>query len=131
MRPDRADEPREPATWDIAMAEHEASLTRGTRVRIMPGEGCHHHGTQEAGVTGMVIDVEPPGRFKYRPAATHPYLVLFDRPLPITRSHITFWYYAAAELTPIPWPTPDEIVARVHRDLLLPVQREGGGGEGE
>lgn len=116
----------EPTAWDRAMADHEAQLKTGTRVRIMPGEGCHHHGEQEAGVTGIIIDmfVVTPGV-----AVGHPYVVLFDRPLWITKSYMPTWVYAAGELTPIPWPTPEEVVADVLRSLA-PDEGPAGDGRG-
>ena len=88
--------------WDAVLREHEAALTVGTRVRIMPGEGCHHHGTQEAGVTGVVISTEE--------TEPHNFLVLFDRPLPIIRTYLTVWTYSAVELTPI---THEEVLADI------------------
>lgn len=108
------DDPAPPTAWELAVAEHEATLVKGTRVRIMPGEGCHHHGEQEAGVTGVILAV---GLSRFPPSENHPYCVLFDRPLWITKSQMTTWYYAAAELTPVPWPTPEEVV----RDTLARV----------
>lgn len=104
------DDDEAPSAWDQAVAAHEVSLRKGQRVRIMPGEGCHHHGEQEAGVTGIIIRVYPSSR-------DHRYTVLFDRPLWITRTHIAVWCYAASELTPIPWPTPEEVVADTLRRL--------------
>lgn len=107
-------------TWDRRMREHEASLVKSQRVRVMPGEGCHHHGEQEAGITGVIVaaNVPVPGDPK-----DHQYLVLFDRPL---RTSIWASCYAAAELTPIPWPTPEEVVADTLRVL-----RAADPGEGE
>lgn len=111
MRPDPMPDAQETA-WDAALRAHETTLVRGQRVRVMPGEGCHSHGEQEAGLTGVIIDTKHP-TIPGVPLSAHRYLVLFDRPLWITRSSISTWFYAAGELTPIPWRTPEEVVVGI------------------
>ena len=86
-------------------ADHEATLTVGTRVKIDLGE-CNFlgtwHGTVEQGVTGVILNIV----YAERPT-DHAYEVLFDRPIPPNRQT---WRYSSYELQPVPWPTPEELV---------------------
>lgn len=79
---------------------HAERLTVGARVRVNLSGECSiggRHGSREDGATGMVIsDDSKIGN----PLEGHPYCVWFHQPF--TRPLMRSWFYAAAELEPIP-----------------------------
>lgn len=111
------DEDEAPVHWiDQMRADHEATLTVGTRVKIDIGECPHYlvwHGWIEQGVAGIIMGLDVAGAGR---PADHRYWVWFDWPIEQRRS----WSYAAHELSVVPPRTPDEIEQEVLARLNAP-----------
>lgn len=114
-----------PSWYQEIVKERTSPLGMGQRVRVDVGE-CPHfltwHGYTEQDVTGIVISNEATGG-----PPDHTYSVFFDRPIRARSS----WEYARHELTPIPWPTPEEVVRETLARLNAPSPARGGGEVGE